>query len=542
MRMMKRMIRSIMIACCMVLLCAIPCYAVPITIIDDLFKDKWEYTVSKGESTLTKYSGISKVITIPSSIDGYPVTKIGHNLFDGATITSVSIPESIEYIDTRAFADCKYLTSIYYNAKDAYASKFRSDMSTHVFVNAGKFSKTLKVTFGPAVVKVPSSLFEADEGEYAHVTDVIFSNNVQIIDSWAFGNCMDLKNVAFGSGLLRLETHVFENCLGLTSITIPQKVENIGDACFAGCKYLKQINYNAVDCKVGYFRSVPDTYVFRNAGKFSPSLNVVIGNGVKKIPTCFFETPASEYAHVTNVTIPSSVNKIGDWVFNNCFDLKTVTIASRNCEFPRDAFENCPSSLVFKVYRGSTAETFAKEHGFRVSYIDQAIQISNCSIRMEKNSYMYRGIRIMPGVDVRYGNTRLTKNVDYDVMYGKNTNVGSASIVIKGKGKYTGSVEKKFSIVPAGTQLTKVSGKSKSIKISVKKQKKQTTGYEIQYADTGNFVNAVTKTMKNSKTSITCKKLKPKRKYYVRVRTYKTVGGKKYYSGWSKVKSVKTKK
>lgn len=76
-----------------------------------------------------------------------------------------------------------------------------------------------------------------------------------------------------------------------------------------------------------------------------------------------------------------------------------------------------------------------------------------------------------------------------------------------------------------------------------KKQAVQTTGYQIRYSLKKNFKSGVkTVTVKGPKTTKrVIKKLKAKKTYYVQVRTYKTVSGKKYYSAWSKTKYVKTK-
>ncbi|MGN1123143.1 MAG: fibronectin type III domain-containing protein, partial [Eubacterium sp.] len=74
------------------------------------------------------------------------------------------------------------------------------------------------------------------------------------------------------------------------------------------------------------------------------------------------------------------------------------------------------------------------------------------------------------------------------------------------------------------------------------KKVKGISGYEVQCATDKKFKkNKKSVTVKKNKTSATVKKLKVNKKYYVRVRTYKTVNGKKIYSSWSKVKSVKTK-
>ena len=73
---------------------------------------------------------------------------------------------------------------------------------------------------------------------------------------------------------------------------------------------------------------------------------------------------------------------------------------------------------------------------------------------------------------------------------------------------------------------------------------KQTTGYQIQYSTSSKFKsgNKTITISKNKATSKTIKKLKARKKYYVRIRTYKIVKGVKYYSTWSKTKSIKTKK
>lgn len=83
----------------------------------------------------------------------------------------------------------------------------------------------------------------------------------------------------------------------------------------------------------------------------------------------------------------------------------------------------------------------------------------------------------------------------------------------------------------------------KAFKATWKKQSKQTTGYQIQYSTKKGFGSKVkTVTVSNNKvTSKTIKSLKKNQKYYVRVRTYKKAGNSKFYSGWSKTKSVKTK-
>ncbi len=96
-------------------------------------------------------------------------------------------------------------------------------------------------------------------------------------------------------------------------------------------------------------------------------------------------------------------------------------------------------------------------------------------------------------------------------------------------------------LVPKTTKVLKLTAARKSLKIKIKREK-SVSGYEIQYSLKKNFKSAKKVTLKkDSSISKTIKKLKSKKYYYVRVRTYKTFNGKKYYSAWSKAVKKKTK-
>jgi len=114
---------------------------------------------------------------------------------------------------------------------------------------------------------------------------------------------------------------------------------------------------------------------------------------------------------------------------------------------------------------------------------------------------------------------------------------------ISGKNYYSGWAYLTTPTKPATVTLSSVKS-TKSKKITVKWKKATCTGYQVQYSTSsklkkGNKTVTVTKSKTTSKT---ISKLKGKKKYYVRVRAYKTLDGKKYYGSWSKVKSVTTKK
>ena len=170
----------------------------------------------------------------------------------------------------------------------------------------------------------------------------------------------------------------------------------------------------------------------------------------------------------------------------------------------------------------------------------------NAKVTLNKTSYIYNGKAKKPVVTVTAGVKTLTKKADYTVSYKNNVNVGTASVVITGTGDYTGSVTITFKILPKGiSTLGKIKAKSKGFTANWKKQTNSTTGYQLQYSTSKKFTGntTVTKTIgKASTTKLTVSKLKAKKKYYVRIRTYKTVNGQKYYSSWSITKSVSTKK
>ena len=154
----------------------------------------------------------------------------------------------------------------------------------------------------------------------------------------------------------------------------------------------------------------------------------------------------------------------------------------------------------------------------------------------------FTGKAIKQNVTVKVGNTVLKNGTDYTVSYSNNKKVGKATVKITGKGKYGGVITKTFKINPAKQEIQKLTAKSKSFFVDWA-QKGSATGYEIQYTTNSKFTGAKKVTITNNKTDkTTVSKLSANKKYYVRVRSYTTVGGTKYYGAWSATKTVTTKK
>lgn len=177
------------------------------------------------------------------------------------------------------------------------------------------------------------------------------------------------------------------------------------------------------------------------------------------------------------------------------------------------------------------------------------VSIQDAKVVLSADSLTWNGKKQKPAI-VTVGGRKLISGTDYTAKWSNasSKNVGSYTVTITGKGSYTGTTKAVYKINPKGTSVKSLKKAKKAVTVRWKKQSSKMsasriTGYQIQLATDKKFTrNRKTVTVKGYKnTSRKVKNLKGKKKYYVRVRTYKTAGGKKYCSPWSKVKTVKTK-
>lgn len=171
-------------------------------------------------------------------------------------------------------------------------------------------------------------------------------------------------------------------------------------------------------------------------------------------------------------------------------------------------------------------------------------------LTLNKTDFSYDGKVKTPSVTVKdsQGNS-LRKGTDYQIKYPKGRkNPGVYSVAIVLQGNYSGKMTGSFTIRPKKTSLKKVAAKSKGMQVTWNKQAAQIDGYQIQYCTSAKFKGKTLKavTVKKNSTVKKISKLAGKKKYYVRIRTYKTVKvngkSKKLYSDWSGKKAVNTKK
>lgn len=167
------------------------------------------------------------------------------------------------------------------------------------------------------------------------------------------------------------------------------------------------------------------------------------------------------------------------------------------------------------------------------------------SVKLSGTSLTYNGKVRKPSVKVTDSKGKTVSSKYYTVTYSKGRKyVGTYKATIKFSGRYTGTVTRTFKIKPVKTYITDLDSKTKAFKVKWKKKTTQTSGYQIMYSTSSKFTEKYTKTIRvkgNKNYYKTIKGLKAGKKYYVKVRTYKTVDGKNYYSSWSAKKTVKTK-
>lgn len=187
---------------------------------------------------------------------------------------------------------------------------------------------------------------------------------------------------------------------------------------------------------------------------------------------------------------------------------------------------------------------FTINHNSTYLISDKKLEKKNYILKLSKVKYTYDGKTKNPALTVRCNGEKLKSGQDYTLKKPSGRkNVGTYKYTVTLKGKYKGRKTITFDIVPPATKFIKLQSKGKKqLTLNWQKKTKQVTGYEIRVSTSKKMIKAKSYAVsKNKTTSKTIKNLKSKKKYYVQIRTYKKVEKKKFYSGWSKVKSIKVK-
>lgn len=357
--------------------------------------------------------------------------------------------------------------------------------------------KTLvkSVTIGEGITSVADSSFEA----FSNLAEVKLSSTLKHIGRYAFQDTA-LTSLTLPEGMETLDYLSFGYCSALRYVKIPSTMTTVAGFSFMNCRNLKAIKLGNNVTGIGYFS-------FHRAYELSA---MYVPGSVTSIDDAAF------YAGTENVTMYGYKNTAA-WDFAGI-----ETFAS---------FADLSTSSAQKAWN-----TIWNKAG-KIN-----LNSSNTKVTLSGTSYAYNGKVRKPGVTVKYGTYTLAKDQDYTVSYLTGCkNVGKHTVQVTFKGIYSGTIKKTFTINPKSTSISSISGKTKSVKLKWKKVSSQISGYQIQYSVKKSFSGAKTVKVSGKSTSKTIKSLKKGTRYYVRVRTYKKVGSKVYYSKWSSIKKAVTK-
>lgn len=237
-----------------------------------------------------------------------------------------------------------------------------------------------------------------------------------------------------------------------------------------------------------------------------------------------------------NITPSVTLSKTS-FIYNGKIQKPSVTVKDNNSTIPKSDYTvSYPSSS----QNAGTYKVTVKLKGNYSGTATASFMITpkkvTPSVTLSKTEYVYNGKVQKPSVTVKLGGTKLAAQ-NYTLTYPKGLiNVGTYTVTVKLKGNYSGSKAVSFKISPKPTSIISAIGSNDKISVKWKKQATQITGYQLQYSQNKNFTSG-NKTATIAKPGTVSKEISKPAKgknYYVRIRTYKKVGTKTYYSSWSK--------
>jgi len=203
----------------------------------------YSYEVSDGKAVITAVSReIAGEVTLPATLDGYPVTAVGADAFRGCTgITSLTIPSAVETIGEGAFYGCSNLQSVHWKAVDCTVA---GGAATPLFAACDKLNY---VHVSGGVKRVPAYAFIG-----APITAVSFATGVECVGDYAFSGCTALRSVTLPQGVLTVGEGAFRGCSAVETVILPDSLQTIGSYAFMSCKGMREITVGRGLQTVGY--------------------------------------------------------------------------------------------------------------------------------------------------------------------------------------------------------------------------------------------------------------------------------------------------
>ena len=375
-------------------------------------------------------------------------------------------------------------------------------------------------------VTLPAGITEIGNGAFSgnDFTSFVIPDTVTKLGAAAFYYCTSLKSITFGKGLTSIPEDGFIRT-ALVNVTIPSGVTSIGRRAFAGCGSLASLAIPAGVTSIGDY---------------------MVDDGCPKV---VITTPCNSCAAAWADANKVKCEKVHSWkapTYTWAKDNATVT-AKRVCANDSAHTETETVETTYKVTKKPTYTAAGKgvytskaftNAAFRVQTKNVTIaalprtSISKATVKAIEDQ-VYTGSAIKPALTLKYGGKKLVKGTDYTVSFADNVKPGKATVTITGKNAYKGKTTVTFKILPKKVKLVSVKPGKAKITVTWKKGA-GVTGYEIEYSLKKDFSASKTVTVSGAATVRTqIKNLKPGKAYYVRIRAFKKVGSKKYWSEWS---------
>ena len=524
-------------------------------------------------------------ITIPDNVEtiggGSGIGSGGGGFFAGGVfsdctnLTSVTLPSNLKAISTSLFSNCSKLKNI-----------IIPDKVTYIGSDAFAYCSSLES------IKIPESVTYIGFDVFQQCNSLKSLAILGDIDdiSEIFSGIDGLKDLTIGEKIKKLSFKDVRKCTSLEKLTLREGIESIGTCAFTtqpNLKYVvipksvKTIGERAFGFEVYYLDSQKENYSYRYIDGFK--LGVYAGTAGEEYAKTFnipYEIlPEHTHSYTSKVTKPATCTEDGVRTYTcECGDSYTQTIPATGHNYsdfvvtkPATCTEdgvktktcaNCNDKITESIPKtGHTSSDWIIDKNAAINVkgskhkectvckkvLETAdipalpmINIQSANVSVSTNSYVFDNTAKKPSVTVKIGGKALKNGSDYTVSYLNNTKVGTATVRITGKGDYTGTITRNFTINPAKQQIQKLETRYKGFFVDWA-QKGSATGYEVQYATNSNFTGAKRATITNNKTDkTTVSKLSANKTYYVRVRSYTNRNGKVYYGAWSDVKIIKT--
>ena len=313
------------------------------------------YRISDDKVTITDCDSSATSVTIPETIDGYPVTSIGDRAFSGCTdLTSIIISDSVTSIGDQSFSFCTGLISV--TIPDSVTS-----IGSFAFHDTPWYYNKAKPD---GLIYINKVLYDYKGTMPSNTKIDIIPGTVSISD-YAFSGCTGLMSITIPDSVTSIGERAFSGCAGLTSITIPDSVTCIGDRAFFDCTGLTSVAIPDSVVNIGYdtfsntpwYNAKPDGLIYINnmlykyKGTMPSDTKIDIIPGTVSISVFAFFS----YTELTSVTIPDSVTSIGDYAFFGCTGLTSIVVPDSVTSIGAAAFGGCTGLTSVTIPDGVTS-------------------------------------------------------------------------------------------------------------------------------------------------------------------------------------------